>query len=102
MSTHGDENAGEAQTGIIEGSEEKSIRFSSDVVNEKIKATLGPLYAQISALTEMMDRLFQSNSAKESKTASSRGFWDQYGSPDSEGPGSSQFPTVTQLTTAGY
>ena len=74
MSTHGDENAGEAQTGIIEGSEEKSIRFSSDVVNEKIKATLGPLYAQISALTEMMDRLFQSNSAKESKTASSRGF----------------------------
>ena len=67
-----------------------------------MKASLKPLHAQISALTELMDRLIQNNSAKESTTASSRGFGYQYESPYSEGPGSSKFPTVAPLTTAGY
>ena len=74
MSSHGDENAGEVETGIIEGSEENSIRFSPELIDKRIKAILEPLHAQISALTEMMDRLTQSNSTKESTTASSRGF----------------------------
>ena len=102
ISTHGDENTGEAETGIIEGSEENSIRFSPELVEERIKASLELLHAQISALTEMMDRLIQSNSTKESTTASSRGFVHQYESPYSEGPGSSKFSTVAPLTTAGY
>ena len=42
MSTHGDENAGEAETGIIEGSEENSIRFFPELVDERIKASLEP------------------------------------------------------------
>ena len=102
MSMHGNENTGEVETGMIEGSEENGIRFSSELVNERIKASLEPPHAQISARTEMMDRLIQSNSAKESTTASFRGFGHQYESPYSEGPRSSKFPAVAPLTTAGY
>ena len=45
MSTHGDENTGEADTGMIEGSEEKNIRFSPELVDERTKASLEPLHA---------------------------------------------------------
>ena len=102
MSAHGDEIAGEAETVIIEGSEENGMIFSPELVDERIKVSLEPLHAQITALTETMDRLIQSNSAKETTTASSRGFGHQYELPYSEGPGSSRFPTVAPLTTAGY
>ena len=102
MSTHGDENTGEAKAGIIEGSEENSVRFSPELLDERIKASLEPLHAQISDLTEMMDRLIQSNLTTESTTASSWGPGLQYESPYGEGPGSSKFPTVAHLTTAGY
>ena len=100
MLSHGDENTWEAETGVIESSEENSISFSPELVEERIKASLEPLNAQISALTEMMDLLIQGNSTKESTTASSRGFGHQYESPYSEGPGSSKLPTVAPLTTS--
>ena len=102
MSTQGDENTGEAETGIIEGNEENNIRFSPVLVAERIKAGLESLHAQISALTEMMDRIIQSNLTTESTTASSHGPGLQHDSPYNEGPGSSKFLTVAPLTTAGY
>ena len=102
FSAYGDENTGEAETGIIESSDKNSIRFSPELVDERIKTSLEPLHAQISALTEMMDHSIQNISAKESTTVSSRGFGLQYEPPYSEGPGSSKFPTVAALTTAGY
>ena len=102
MSAHEVETTGEVETGIIEGCDEKSMRFSPESVDESIKASLVPLLAQITALTGMMDRLMQSNSAKEATTASSRGPRHQYESPYSEVPGSSRFPTVAPFTTAGY
>ena len=102
MSTRGDENTWEGEMGIIEGSEKNSIRFSPELVDESIKANLEPLHAQIAALTEMMDRLIQSKLTKESTTANSRRFGHQYESPYSEQPGSSKFPRVAPLTTAGY
>ena len=101
MSTHGDENA-ETEIGIIEGSAENSIRFSPDLVDERIKESLEPLHAQISALTEMMDRLIRRNLTEESTTANSRRFGHQYESPYSEGPGFSKFSTLPPLTTAAY
>ena len=101
MSAHDDETT-EVETGIIEDNDENSLRFSPDLVDERIKASLEPLHAQITSLTEMMDRLIQSNSAKENTTTSSRGTRHQYESPYSEVPGSSRFPTVPLLTTAGY
>ena len=102
MSTHGDENTGKAETGMIEGSERNSTRFSPELVDERIKASLESLHPQITALTEMVNRLIQSNSAKEVTTASSRGTPHQYESPYSEVSGSSKFPTVALLTTTGY
>ena len=98
MSTHEDKNSGEAETGIVEGGEENSIRL----VGERIKASLEPLHAQICAFSEMMNQLILSNSTKESTTVSSRGFGHQYESPYCERPGSSKFPAVAPLTTAGY
>ena len=56
---------------MTEGSEENSIRFSPELVDERIKASLEPLHPQITALNEMMDRLIQSDAAKEATTASS-------------------------------
>ena len=57
MLTHGDENSGEAEVGTTESSEESNIGLSPELVDERIKASLVPLHAQISVLTEMMDRL---------------------------------------------
>ena len=99
MSTYGDENTGEAEVGITEGSEESNIGLPPELLDEKIEASLEPLDAQISALTEMMDRLIQNNLTTESTTASTRGLGLQHESPYNEGPGSSKFPTVAPLTT---
>ena len=38
MSANGDENTGEAETGMIEYSEENGSRFSPKLVDETIKA----------------------------------------------------------------
>ena len=102
MLAHGDENTGEEETRTIEGSEKNSMRFSPELEDEKIEASLEPLHAKITALTEMMDRLIQSNSAKEATAATSRGIPHRYESSDSRVPGSSRFLTVAPLTTAGY
>ena len=63
---------GEVEIDVNEGNEESRVRFSPDVVEDRIKASLESLHAQISALAEMMDRLIQSNSAREFATASTR------------------------------
>ena len=81
MSTHVDEKTAVAETGTTEGYEESNVRLSPELVDERLKASLEPLLAQISALTEMMDRLMQSNLTTESTTASSQGPGLQYESP---------------------
>ena len=101
MSAHKGETT-EVKTRIIECSEKNSMTFSPELVDERIKASLELLHAQITALTEMMDHLIQSYSAKETTTASSRGSRHQYESPNSGTSGSSRFPTVAPLTTTGY
>ena len=57
ISAYEDETTGEVETGAIEGSEENSMVLSPELVDERIKASVEPLNAQITALTEMMDRL---------------------------------------------
>ena len=99
MSTHGDKNTGEAEAGITEGSEESNIGLFLEIVDKRIKASLEPPHAHISALTEIMDRLNQSNLTTESTTASTWGLGLQHESPYSEGPGSSKFPTVASQNT---
>ena len=72
------------------GNEENSVRFSSDLVDERLKRSREPLHAQISALTEMMDRLIQGNSVRELTMASTRDLRYQYESPFSGAPETSQ------------
>ena len=102
MSAHEEEVRGEAEMDATEGNEDNSIRVSPDLVDERIRASLEPLHAQISVLTEMMDRLIQSNSAKGTTMASSREIRHEYESPYSAVPGSARFPTVAPFTNSGY
>ena len=44
MTAQEEEATGEVETGIIEGNEENNITFSPDLVNERIKASPGPLH----------------------------------------------------------
>ena len=64
MLAHEEETTGEIETGIIESNEENSTRFSPNSVDERIKASLEPLHAQICSLAEMTERLIQGNSAR--------------------------------------
>ena len=40
MSAHEKEITGEVETGTIEGNEENSVRFSPDLIDERIKVSL--------------------------------------------------------------
>ena len=102
LTAHEEGVTGEVEVNAKEGNEENSVRFSPDLVDERIKASLEPLHAQISALTEMVEGLIQSNSARELTTASARETRYQYESPLGRAPGNSRFPTVAPLTTARY
>ena len=70
MWTHRDENTEVVESGVTEGSEEGDIGLSPELVEERMKASLEPLHAQISALTEMVDRFIQGNLNTELTTAS--------------------------------
>ena len=102
MPAHEGEVTGKLKADATKGNEENSVNSSPEIVGERIKASLEPSHAQISALTEMIDRLIQSNLARETDTASSLETRYQYESPYSGAPGSSRFPTMAPLTTSGY
>ena len=101
-SVHEDGTIREVETLRIEGSEENSMRFSPEIMDERIVGSLEPLHAQITALIETMDRLIPSISAKEATMAKSRGIGYQYESPYCEVLGPFRFPTVAPITITGY
>ena len=72
MSAHKGEVTGEVEVDATEGNEENRIKFFTDLVDEKMKVSLERFHAQISALTEMMECLIQSNSAQETTTTCCR------------------------------
>ena len=103
MSTHGDGNTVEAETGMIEeSSEENNITFYPELLDERIKANLQPLHAQIFALAKIMVRIIRIKLTTETTTTSTRGPVLQLESFYSERPVSPKFPTVSPLTTTGY
>ena len=99
MSAHEEEVTGEEETNARESNGESNFPA---LFGERVKASLEPLHAQISALTEMMDRLMQSNSARETNAVSFRETRHQYELPYSGVPRSSSFPTVAPLNTSRY
>ena len=102
MSANGEEAMEEVAIDAYEQNDENSARFSPDMIEEMIKANLELLRAQISALTEMKDRLIQGNSAREFTTASAHELRLQSESPFTKAPGTSRLPPVAPLTSAGY
>ena len=58
----------EAEIDASEQNDQTDTRFSPDMIEERIKANLEPLHAQVSASTELMDKLIQGNSARELTT----------------------------------
>ena len=93
-----EEVTGEVEVDASGGNEENSVRFSPDLVDERIKVSLEPLIAQISTFIEWMDFLIQGNSAREFTTASIRDIRHQSESLFSGAPGSSRFPAFAPLT----
>ena len=100
MSTHADETAVETGTDANEQNNSTSARLSPDTIEEKIKANLEPLHAQISVLTEMMDKLIQVNSGREFTTASTRELRLQYELPFAEASAAFRFSPIAPLTIA--
>ena len=92
----------EAEMNTTQQIVETSTGFSPDISEKKIKANLEPLHAQIYALTKMMGRLIQCNSARESTTASTREPRSQSESPLTNGPGTSRLPPNALITTTVY
>ena len=70
MSAHEGETVVKVKTIATERNDDASAKFFPDKIKESIKANLEPLHALISALTRMMDRLIQGNSAIDSTTSS--------------------------------
>ena len=102
ISAHGKETMEEVATDTNKVNDKNSVRFSPYIIEETIKANLELLHAQISALTEIMDRLIQGNAARAFKTASTRELRPRPESPFAEAPVTSRFSPVAPLTTAGY
>ena len=102
MSAHGEEAIKETATDINEQNDKNNGRRSPDLIKKRIKANLETLQVQISDLTEFMDRLIQVNSVREFTTASTR---EPRPGPEfifAEAPGTSRFPPMAPLKTAGY
>ena len=78
MSAHEEEIAVEAEIVANEKADRTSTGFSPDMIEEIIKANFESFHAQISALTEMMDRLIQGKSSREFTRASTNEFGLQF------------------------
>ena len=98
MSTHEGEVVGEPKGSKVES----EVRFAPDLVDGRMKAYLEPLKAQISALTEMMDRLIQSNSARRTTRTSTYEARHLYESLHHEASGTARFPTVALFSAMGH
>ena len=62
MSAHEYQSAAASELNAVVQSNETALKFSPELLHEKIKTNLEPLHAQIPALTQMMDKLTQDNS----------------------------------------
>ena len=99
LTTHEEEKIVAVEKFATERNDETRKGFSSE---EKIKANFEPLHAQISALTQILDRLFQGNLVREFTTISIRETRFPYESPLAYGIGNSETPPIASMTTAQY
>ena len=72
LSVHKEVVTGEVDVHANGGNKENSVWFSPNLNEERIKSSLEPLHAQISALTELLDCLNRGNSTRDFTTAGTR------------------------------
>ena len=90
LSAHEEQTTTTFEMNESERNIETTTGFSPEMIEEKIKANLEPLHAQISTLTQMMGKLIQGISAREFPTTSTREPRFSSESPLTEGSGSSR------------
>ena len=76
--------------------------FSPNLIEERLKANLEHLHAQISKMTQMMKKLIHENLARLNLTAGFRVCRFQSESPLVDGPRTSRSLPLASLVTAGY
>ena len=102
MSAHEEQPNEASEADTAEWIDEVITEFSSNLIEETIKANLEPLYAQISTLTQMMNKMIKDNSARSNPTASFRDDRFPSESPLTDGAGTSSILPSTSLVTAAY
>ena len=81
MSAHGKQPNEASKTHTLERVDEASTKLSPNLIEDRIKSNMEPLHAQISTMTQMMNKLIQDNSARTNSTAGSRDHRFPYESP---------------------
>ena len=102
MSNHEEQTTAASEPNAVETFCETGTEFPFDLFEERIKANLEPLNAQISALTLMMGKFIQDNSARAYPTASILDHRFPSESPVTDEPGTSRTLPLESLGTAGY
>ena len=91
MSAHEEQSNAASESYTAEQIDETDREFSLDLIEEKIKANLESLHAQVSMLTLLMNKLFQDNPAgtnlttgpRECRLPTKSPFTDNTGRPES-------------------
>ena len=88
--SHEEHQAEASEVHTAKRSDGSNTEFSPNLTEERIKANLEPLHAQIFALTQMMNKLIQDNSARAKPTAGLRSRRFPSESPLTDGPRTSR------------
>ena len=72
MSVYEEQPKKESEMHTADRIDKNGAEFSPDLIKERIKVNLEPLDAQISTLTQMMNKPTQDNSARTNPTAGTR------------------------------
>ena len=102
MSAHEKQSNAASESHKSVGIDKSSTGFAPNVIEERIKANLEPLHAQVSTLTQMMNQLIQGNSAKMNSTTGPRHCRFPSESLLIDDPGTFRTLSLTSLATAGY
>ena len=101
MSAHKELQNETTEMHSVERLDEAITEFSPDMIEEKIKANLEPLQAQVITLTQMINKRIQDSSTSTNPEAGSLDRLLPYGCPITDRPGTSSTLPLTWLVTAG-
>ena len=101
-SAHDEETNAASELHTAERIDEASTDLSPNPIEYRVKAILEPLHAQMSTLTQMMNKLIQDNSVRANPLAGSRDHLLRSESLLTDEPGTSRTLSLASLATVGY